>query len=103
MSLRATRRAFYCAVAFLFASVLFASAQSGSSSATGTDGSPFHVVRSIAGAAGHEESDKFVMDDPRSLFSAGKDSKVIIYFEWEGPLGPIISKASGKVRKARSF
>jgi hypothetical protein len=28
------------------------------------------------------------MDDARSLFNAGKDSKVIVYFEWEGPLGP---------------
>ena len=32
--------------------------------------------------------DKFLMDDARSLFDAGKDSKVIVYFEWEGPLGP---------------
>jgi hypothetical protein len=51
-------------------------------------GSPYRVVRSIAGAAGHEDNGKFVMDDPRSLFNAGKDSKVIVYFEWEGPLGP---------------
>jgi hypothetical protein len=28
------------------------------------------------------------MDDARSLFNASKDSKVIVYFEWEGPLGP---------------
>jgi Trypsin-like peptidase domain len=28
------------------------------------------------------------MDDARSLFNAGKDFKVIVYFEWEGPLGP---------------
>jgi hypothetical protein len=28
------------------------------------------------------------MDDPRSVFTAGKDAKVIVYFEWEGPLGP---------------
>jgi hypothetical protein len=51
-------------------------------------GSPYRVARSIAGAAGHEDHGKFVMDDPRSLFNAGKDSRVIVYFEWEGPLGP---------------
>lgn len=28
------------------------------------------------------------MDDARSVFTAGKDSKVIVYFEWQGPLGP---------------
>ncbi|MGB8472464.1 MAG: S1C family serine protease [Candidatus Acidiferrum sp.] len=28
------------------------------------------------------------MDDARSLFNAGTDKKVIVYFEWEGPLGP---------------
>lgn len=28
------------------------------------------------------------MDDPRSVFVVGKDAKVTVYFEWEGPLGP---------------
>jgi hypothetical protein len=28
------------------------------------------------------------MEDPRSVFEPGKHSKVIVYFEWEGPLGP---------------
>jgi len=28
------------------------------------------------------------MDDARSTFTAGKDTKAIVYFEWEGPLGP---------------
>jgi hypothetical protein len=64
-----------------------ASAQSTSAPAAATSGAPYHVVRSIAGAAGHENNNKFVMDDPRSLFNAGTDSKVIVYFEWEGPLG----------------
>jgi hypothetical protein len=27
------------------------------------------------------------MEDPKSVFVAGKDQKVIVYFEWEGPLG----------------
>jgi len=69
-------------------SLLPASAQSTSSPASPTSGSPYRVIRSIAGAAGHEDKNQFVMDDPRSLFNAGKDPKVIVYFEWEGPLGP---------------
>lgn len=65
-----------------------ASAQSAGAPAAASSGTPYHVVRSIAGAAGHEDNNKFVMDDPRSLFNAGKDSKVIVYFEWDGPVGP---------------
>jgi hypothetical protein len=51
-------------------------------------GSPFHKLRSISGAAGHEDKGKFTMDDARSAFTSGKDKTVIVYFEWEGPLGP---------------
>lgn len=55
---------------------------------SGTTGSPFHKLRSISGATGHEDKGRFVMDDARSAFTAGKDTKVIVYFEWEGPIGP---------------
>lgn len=65
-----------------------AAAQSTGLPGSPPSGSPYRVIRSIAGAAGHEEKGKFFMDDPRSLFQAGKDPKVIVYFEWEGPLGP---------------
>ncbi|HLW52001.1 MAG TPA: serine protease [Candidatus Angelobacter sp.] len=51
-------------------------------------GSPYKVLRSVSGAAGHQDGDRYVMDDPRSVFTVGKDSKVTVYFEWEGPLGP---------------
>ena len=51
------------------------------------EGSPFHKLRSISGATGHEDKGRFVMDDARSAFTSGKDTKVIVYFEWEGPLG----------------
>lgn len=52
------------------------------------DGSPYRKLRSISGAVGHEENGRFKMDDPRSAFTAGTDAKVIVYFEWEGPVGP---------------
>ncbi|HXR32564.1 MAG TPA: serine protease [Verrucomicrobiae bacterium] len=51
-------------------------------------GSPYKVLRSVSGAAGHENNGRYVMDDARSVFVAGKDPKVIVYFEWQGPIGP---------------
>lgn len=68
-----------------------AAAQSGAAplpSKQQDSGSPFTKLRSISGAAGHETDGRFVMDDARSIFTAGKDTKVIVYFEWEGPVGP---------------
>lgn len=56
-------------------------------SSSPASGSPYRVTRCVASAGGHEENNKFVMDDAKSLFSAAQDKKVIVYFEWEGPLG----------------
>jgi hypothetical protein len=88
MYLRGTLRPWCVALALFFPCLPVACAQSTGSPVSATTGTPYRVLRSIAGAAGHEDNSKFVMDDARSLFSAGKDSKVIVYFEWEGPLGP---------------
>src|SRR3981081_3804810 len=49
--------------------------------------SAYKVLRSISGIAGHEDNGRYLMDDPRSVFVAGKDAKVTVYFEWEGPMG----------------
>jgi hypothetical protein len=54
---------------------------------TAPAGSSFKVIRSVSGAAGHEDHGRYIMEDPRSVFVVGKDTKVIVYFEWEGPLG----------------
>lgn len=87
---RATRLAWFVVLllSFFFTGIEKVSAQSTGLPGPPSKGTPYRVIRSIAGAAGHEDKDKFVMDDPRSLFQAGKDAKVIVYFEWEGPLGP---------------
>ena len=61
---------------------------SGSSSQANAVGSQFRALRSVSGSSGHEANGRFVMEDPRSVFTAGEDAKVIVYFEWEGPLGP---------------
>jgi S1-C subfamily serine protease len=47
----------------------------------------FRVLRSMAGASGTESNGRLVIDDPRTVFYLGKDAKVIVYFEWEGPPG----------------
>lgn len=88
MSLRVNLLACRVALPLFFLSPYSACAQAASSPASTASGSPYHTVRSIAGAAGHEDNNKFIMDDARSLFNAAKDKKVIVYFEWEGPLGP---------------
>src|SRR5882672_9058642 len=48
----------------------------------------YRVLRSVSGTAGHEDNNRYIMDEPRSVFVAGKDAKVTVYFEWEGPMGP---------------
>jgi S1-C subfamily serine protease len=48
----------------------------------------YRVLRSISGSTGHEDSGRYIIDDPRSVFVAGKDTKVTVYFEWEGRTGP---------------
>jgi hypothetical protein len=85
---RITPATWCAALLFVSLGLPISPAQTTSSPSSPTTGSPYHVLRSIAGAAGHENNSKFVMDDARSLFNAGTDSKVIVYFEWDGPLGP---------------
>ncbi len=51
-------------------------------------GRVYRVLRSVSGIAGHEDNNRYIMDDPRSVFVAGRDAKVTVYFEWEGPMGP---------------
>jgi hypothetical protein len=48
----------------------------------------YRVLRSVSGSTGHEDSGRYIIDDPRSVFVAGKDAKVTVYFEWEGRTGP---------------
>ena len=51
-------------------------------------GPAFHVVRSISGTKGSVQGSRFIMEDPRTIFYLPQDKQVIVYFEWEGPLGP---------------
>lgn len=47
----------------------------------------FHLLRSVCGSKGSQKGDRFVMEDPRSVFYLPEDKQVMIYFEWEGPTG----------------
>ena len=47
----------------------------------------FHVVRSVAGSKGEQQNGRYIVDDPRDVFYVPADQHVIVYFEWEGPLG----------------
>lgn len=51
-------------------------------------GQTFTVIRSLAGPSGVESNGRLIIDDPRTVFHLGQDHKVVVYFEWEGPVGP---------------
>lgn len=46
------------------------------------------VLRSVAGTSGSEQAGRYVIEDPKTVFHIPGDKQVIVYFEWEGPLGP---------------
>src|SRR5215468_7088979 len=54
----------------------------------GVSPGPYKALRSVSGSAGHQDGGRYIMDDPRSVFELGKHTKVIVSFEWEGPMGP---------------
>ena len=48
----------------------------------------FRLVRSVAGSKGSEQGGRYIIEDPRTVFYIPEDREVIVYFEWDGPLGP---------------
>jgi S1-C subfamily serine protease len=49
--------------------------------------SNFLVVRSVSGASGEKQNGIFFVRDRRTVFHIPQDHTVVVYFEWEGPLG----------------
>ncbi len=47
----------------------------------------FRVVRSVSGTKGAQEGNRYVIQDPRTVFYVPDDKQVIVYFEWDGPPG----------------
>jgi hypothetical protein len=55
--------------------------------ASGQSSGRLHVVQSLSGSRGTPQGERFVMEDPRTVFHAGKDRQVLVFFEWQGPSG----------------
>ena len=46
------------------------------------------MLRATAGTKGTEQHGRFFISDPRTVFHLIDDHKVIVEFEWDGPVGP---------------
>src|SRR5277367_4323388 len=70
--------------------------------------SKYRVLRSISGSAGAQENGRYIIRDPRTIFHIPQDHRVIVYFEWEGPLGPhrfegVWKSPDGKITSVSDF
>ena len=70
--------------------------------------SKYRVVRSISGSAGAQQNGSYIIRDPRTIFHIPQDHRVIVYFEWEGPLGPhrfegVWKSPDGKITSVSDF
>ena len=50
-------------------------------------GQRYRMVRAVSGTRGVERDGRFIIEDPRTVFHPSEDRKVIVEFEWEGPVG----------------
>jgi S1-C subfamily serine protease len=80
-------------------------AQAGGVQAEGTQ---FRMIRSVSGSKGTPQGGRFAMEDPRSVFYVPDDHQVIVYMEWEGPVGKhhiegFWKNPSGKVSTLTDF
>jgi len=51
------------------------------------DAAPVRLVRATVGSKGAIRGPRYIVEDPRTTFSAGVDRQVIAHFEWEGAPG----------------
>jgi hypothetical protein len=84
-------------IALLILSMLFSSVRSvaqdkptenSSGGAAGLAAPGFRMIRATAGTKGIEQHGRFFISDPRTVFHLSDDHKVIVEFEWDGPVGP---------------
>lgn len=47
----------------------------------------FRVVKAISGSRGSQQGGRYIVEDPRSTFYIPADKHVVVYFDWEGPVG----------------
>lgn len=55
--------------------------------AAAAEAAPVRLVRATVGSKGAVSGSRFIIEDPRTAFSAADDRQVIAYFEWEGSPG----------------
>jgi len=70
--------------------VIAAQSSSGNSPQAGgvqAEGAHFRLIRSVSGSKGSQQGGRYIIEDPRSVFYVPEDRQVIVYFEWEGPIG----------------
>ena len=51
------------------------------------EGARFRLIRSVSGSKGTPQGGRFAMEDPRTIFYLPEDRQVIVYAEWDGPVG----------------
>ena len=81
---------------FRLAGLLFAASFAAAASAE------FHLVRSLTGPSGKVQGAKFVFDQVRNRFVYPQDKSLIVYFEWEGPVGAHVLSAFWKQPDGRT-
>lgn len=84
-------------IAFLILSVGFGSircvahdnlTQNSSGAVAGPAAPGFRMLRATAGTKGIAQPGRFFISDPRTVFHLSDDHKVVVEFEWDGPVGP---------------
>ena len=70
--------------------------------------SPFRLIRSVSGTKLVQDSARYGVEDPRTVFYVPADKEVIVYFTWEGPPGQhrfegLWKNPSGRVTMTSEF
>ena len=78
---------FFLVLLLVICSCLFAFGQTPPAGGVRADEPRFHLIRSVSGTKIHDESGRFAIDDPRTIFYIPADQQVVVYFTWEGPAG----------------
>jgi hypothetical protein len=60
------------------------------------EGETFHLIKSLSGPSGKSIGAKFVLDETRSRFIYPQDKALIVFFEWQAPIGNHTLVASWK-------
>jgi hypothetical protein len=68
-------------------SLFGSTARAQSTAPSQTTQAKFRLTRSTSGSKGHEQSGRYIIDDPRTVFKVPDDRQVLVYAEWECTAG----------------